>query len=194
MRAPRPDDQPACFCFEGAQCHGTDPHGYDPYTRLGSRLPVLLISPWVRKGTVVSAPTHGPSPDSQYDGTSIVATVKRLFDLPNFLTRRDAWAAPFDHLFDELPAPRADAPMHLPDAPPPTPRHGKHPYGTDCDDPTRRMRRSIRGFEAALSTRAPARLHACAAAEPLWATRCEAGTMLEASEWLANATRTWRDV
>ena len=43
MRAPAPDDQPACFCFEGAQCHGDDPRGYEPFTRLGSRLPVLLI-------------------------------------------------------------------------------------------------------------------------------------------------------
>lgn len=93
MRAPAPDDQPACFCFEGAQCHGDDPRGYEPFTRLGSRLPVLLISPWLRRGTVVSQPDAAAKPfsDSQYDGTSIVATVKRLFGLPSFLTRRDAW-------------------------------------------------------------------------------------------------------
>ena len=196
MRAPAPDAQPTCFCdqpniFNGT-CHGSDPrkHGQNPYTRLGSRVPVILVSPWLRKGTVVSEPKASTKPfsDSQYDGTSIAATVKRLFDLPEFLTRRDAWSASFDHLFDELPTPRTDAPMHLPEAPPPTARHGSHPYGTDCDDPARRMRRSVSSFEAALGGRAPERLHACA--EQIHAT-CEAGTMLEASEWLANATRRW---
>ena len=157
-----------------------------------SRLPVILISPWLAKGTVVSEPTVKPYNDSQYDGTSIVATIKRLFDLPDFLTRRDAWAASFDHLFDELPAPRSDTPMHLPDAPPPTPRHGLHPYGTDCDDPSRRMRRSLSFFETELNVCAPERLHACAEASPLWAATCEKGTMLEASEWLTNATLKWR--
>ena len=102
--------------------------------------------------------------------------------------RRDAWSASFNPLFDELPAPRTDAPMHLPEVPPPTARHGSHPYGTDCDDPARRMRRSVSSFEEALGGRAPERLHACA--EQIHAT-CEAGTMLEASEWLANATRRW---
>ena len=189
MRAPRPDDQPACFCFEMEQCKGVDPRGYDPYTRLGSRVPVILISPWVAKGTVVSEPTHGPYADSQYDGTSIASTLKRLFDLPNFLTQRDAWSASFDHLFDQLPVARNDTPMHLPDAPPPTPRRGPHPYGTDCDDPTRRMRRSIRSFEALLGQHAPERLHRCASNVY---GQCERGTMLEASEWLTNATSVWR--
>ncbi len=194
MKAPAPDDQHPCFCFEGAKCNGTDPRGYAPYTRLGSRLPVILISPWVAKGTVESAPAAARRPfnDSQYDGTSIVSTIKRLFDLPAFLTKRDAWSASFDHLFDTLATPRTDTPMHLPDAPPPTARHGKHPYGTDCDDPSRRMRRSITAFEAELGVSAPPRLHACAAASPLWSATCEPGTMLEASEWLANATSKWR--
>ena len=180
MTAPRPDNQSACFCDELQQCHGHDPHGYDPYTRLGSRVPVILISPWVRKGTIVHEPEagHKPSKDSRFDGTSIVSTIKRLFDLPRFLTRRDAWSAPFDHLFNELDAPRADAPMHLPEAPAPTPRPGGQPWGTDCDDPTRRMRRSILTFEALLGVQAPPRLHACAHdPNPMWEVTCEAGTM-----------------
>lgn len=83
--------------------------------------------------------------------------------------------------------------MHLPDAPPPTGRHGPHPYGTDCDDPTRRMRRSMASLEAELGMRAPRksrRLHACARGSLFEA--CGAGTMVEASEWLANATAVWR--
>ena len=151
---------------------------------------VALAAPRRRVGHPAAA--RRPFNDSQYDGTSIVSTIKRLFDLPAFLTKRDAWSASFDHLFDTLATPRTDTPMHLPDAPPPTARHGKHPYGTDCDDPSRRMRRSITAFEAELGVSAPPRLHACAAASPLWSATCEPGTMLEASEWLANATSKWR--
>jgi phospholipase C len=204
MRAPPPDDQPPCFCAKpgsgdevcGGHAHGAsgDPRGYNPYTRLGSRLPVVLVSPWVKKGTVVGEPSEGqrPAPDSKYDGTSIAATIKRLFGLPKFLSRRDAWSASFDHLFDELNAPRTDTPAHLPEAPPPSAdMRTKHPWGTDCDDPTRRMRRTIRDFEALLGKPAPARLHACAASN-VWTTRCGEGTMDEATEWLAGATEQWR--
>ena len=199
MKAPAPDDQHACFCFEEGKCKGTDPRGYDPYTRLGSRLPVILISPWVKKGTVVSEPPSISKPfnDSQYDGTSIVSTIKRLFNLPRFLTKRDAWSASFAHVFEELTSPRGDTPYHLPEAPKPTHRTGKHPYGTDCDDPSRRMRRSIKSFEDELGVRAPERLHSCAS-EPgdglfTQSGSCGVGSMLEASEWLANATSAWRE-
>jgi phospholipase C len=73
MSAPPPDHQPACWCDEGtARCEG-----FEPYSRLGSRVPVIVVSPWVPKGSVVSAPRTKPSPTSQFDGTSIVATIKR---------------------------------------------------------------------------------------------------------------------
>src|SRR4029453_16993392 len=53
------------------------------FDRLGVRVPALLVSPWVRKGWV----------DHQvYDHASLLATVKTLFGLPEFLTRRDAAA------------------------------------------------------------------------------------------------------
>ena len=67
MVAPAPDEQPACFCFEEGEggggddddaddddAGGTTPlarcESFDPYTRLGSRLPVVAISPWIKKG------------------------------------------------------------------------------------------------------------------------------------------------
>lgn len=187
MSAPPPDHQSACWCDEEtARCEG-----FEPYSRLGSRVPVIVVSPWVPKSSVVSAPRTKPSPTSQYDGTSIVATVKRLFDLPSFLTRRDAWAAPFDWLFEDLAEPRTDAPLHLPDAPLPTPRPGDRPWGTDCDDPTRRMRRSILAFEKLLGVDAPTRLHSCAHTEPHWGHTCAPGTMVEATAWLSAATSRW---
>lgn len=75
------------------------------FDRLGVRVPALLISPWVRKGRV----DH-----RVYDHTSLLATVKGLFGLPEFLTRRDAQA----NLLDDanfLAAPRAlaDTPANL---------------------------------------------------------------------------------
>jgi phospholipase C len=75
------------------------------FDRLGVRVPALLISPWVRKGWV----------DHQvYDHTSLLATVKALFGLREFLTRRDAAA----HVLSDasfLPAPRPldDTPASL---------------------------------------------------------------------------------
>ena len=88
------------------------------------RIPALLISPWIKKGTVVHEPTdpagHGTAPDptSQYELSSLPATVKKLLGLPApFLTKRDAWAATFEKYFDVLPAARTDCPATLP-APP----------------------------------------------------------------------------
>ncbi len=73
------------------------------FARLGPRVPAVLVSPYIAKGTV---------DDTVYDHTSVLASVKKLFDLPHFLTRRDAAANTFDHLIgDEL---RQDTPTTLP--------------------------------------------------------------------------------
>jgi len=78
----------------------------------------MLISPWVPKGSVFQRPT-GPTPTSEFELTSIPATVKRLFNLSVFLTARDAWAGSFDELL-QTTRPRDDTPIHLPDAPLPS--------------------------------------------------------------------------
>ena len=74
------------------------------FTRLGVRVPTVVISPYVEKATVDHA---------VYDHSSICATLKKLFDLPDFLTKRDAGANTFDALLTRS-APRADAPTVLP--------------------------------------------------------------------------------
>jgi phospholipase C len=93
----------------------------DPFnfTRVGIRVPTLLISPWIKKGTIISAPTAAqkPASDSQFELTSILATMKKMFGLPSFLTKRDAWAATFDDYLHVLDSPRTDCPLHLPEAP-----------------------------------------------------------------------------
>lgn len=102
--------------------------GYN-FTSLGVRVPTLLISPWIEKGTVVSAPppAQKPAANSAYDLTSIVATARKL--LPGMdkmapLTGRDAWAATFEHVLDVRDAPRTDMAMHL--GPPPQPTLPPH--------------------------------------------------------------------
>lgn len=86
------------------------------FTRLGVRIPTIAISPWINKRTVVHDPV-GPTPTSKYDHTSTLATVKKLFNLPNFLTARDAWAGTFEHLLQQRDTPRTDCPTTLPEPP-----------------------------------------------------------------------------
>ncbi|KAL1936403.1 hypothetical protein VTP01DRAFT_537 [Rhizomucor pusillus] len=87
------------------------------FDRLGVRVPAILISPWVEKGGVIGEP-NGPTETSQYEHSSVPATIKKLFNLPNFLTKRDAWAATFEHAIS-LDSPRDDCPTKLSDAPAP---------------------------------------------------------------------------
>ena len=74
--------------------HVTPPHGPAPgdvegpsypdpgyaFTQLGVRIPTLLISPWISRGTVLSAAPQSqrPANDSEYDLTSIMATARKL--------------------------------------------------------------------------------------------------------------------
>jgi phospholipase C len=57
------------------------------FDRFGVRVPALIISPWVKPGSVLRP--AGPTP---FDHTSIIATLAKLFRFPP-LTKRDA-AAP----------------------------------------------------------------------------------------------------
>ncbi|HEY6333520.1 MAG TPA: alkaline phosphatase family protein [Blastocatellia bacterium] len=91
------------------------------FDRLGLRVPAVIISPWVKAGRVDS---------TRYQHTSVLATLKKMLGLPKFLTKRDAIANTFDHLFDELDAPRTDMPRKLPRVALPTlpaPDDPKHP-------------------------------------------------------------------
>ena len=88
------------------------------FTRLGIRIPTLLVSPWVPKGTVIKHPRPEEKPflNSEFDLTSVIATVKNLFNGKRHLTKRDAWAATFDTRLSET-QPRTDCPETMPPAP-----------------------------------------------------------------------------
>jgi phospholipase C len=71
------------------------------FTVLGPRVPAVVISPFIRRGTV----DHEP-----HDHTSVAATLRELF-APGAepLTARDKWATSFRHLLN-LDAARTDLP------------------------------------------------------------------------------------
>lgn len=89
------------------------------FTRLGVRVPTIIASPWVEKGVVIHEPSmeDAPTETSRYELSSIPATVKNMFNIPNFLNNRDAWATPFNHVWENnsLIEPRTDCPQQLPD-------------------------------------------------------------------------------
>jgi len=87
------------------------------FTRHGVRIPTIMISPWINKGTVVHA-ASGPTPTSEYEASSVPATLKKIFNIEaDFLTARDAWAGTFEGVWANRTTPRLDCPVTLPDAP-----------------------------------------------------------------------------
>lgn len=88
------------------------------FDRLGVRVPTIMVSPWIKKGTVMGGP-KGPTPNSEFEHSSIPATIKKMFNLSsNFLTHRDAWAGTFEEVVGQLTSPRTDCPETLPDVVP----------------------------------------------------------------------------
>ncbi|CAA0827152.1 Non-specific phospholipase C3 [Striga hermonthica] len=81
------------------------------FDRLGVRVPAILVSPWIQPGTVLHGPS-GPYPTSEFEHSSIPATVKKIFNLKSFLTRRDAWAGTFECVLNRT-SPRTDCPVEL---------------------------------------------------------------------------------
>ena len=59
------------------------------FDRSGYRVPAILVSPWVKEGTVIN---------DEHRHTSMIATLRKVWDLGDAFSARDAAAAPFDHL------------------------------------------------------------------------------------------------
>ncbi|KAM7512244.1 hypothetical protein LguiB_011119 [Lonicera macranthoides] len=92
---------------------GPEPYNFQ-FDRLGVRVPAIFISPWIERKTVLHG-ASGPYPTSEYEHSSIPATVKKIFNLPHFLTKRDAWAATFEGIIVTRKTPRTDCPVTLPE-------------------------------------------------------------------------------
>eukprot|EP00253_Pinus_taeda_P008726 PITA_08726 len=86
---------------------GPKPYNFE-FNRLGVRVPTIMISPWINKGTVVHGPNE-PYPSSEFEHSSIPATVKKIFNLKSeFLTKRDAWVGTFESVLQLRDSPRTD--------------------------------------------------------------------------------------
>lgn len=88
--APHPEEE-ECTAADAALC------------ALGARVPLIVISPWVAKGAVVTvAPSRArPTLQSAMESASIASTVHHVFHTAGFLTARDAWATPLQWLWEE---------------------------------------------------------------------------------------------
>ncbi|HEY3834326.1 MAG TPA: alkaline phosphatase family protein [Acidimicrobiia bacterium] len=59
------------------------------FERSGYRVPAIIVSPWIESGSVYN---------EEYRHTSLIATLRKTWDLGDALTQRDASARTFDHL------------------------------------------------------------------------------------------------
>jgi phospholipase C len=65
------------------------------FDRSGYRVPAIVVSPWVEPGSVYNG---------EHRHTSMIATLRKAWDLGDPFTQRDAHAAPFDYVFTrEIP-------------------------------------------------------------------------------------------
>ncbi len=85
------------------------PDGF-AFDRYGVRVPAVVVSPWIPAGSIIR-----PRPDARYpfDHTSILATLRNLFDLGAPLTARDAVAPDLLHALS-LATPSNTGPASLP--------------------------------------------------------------------------------
>jgi phospholipase C len=83
VNVPRPDEESV-----------SGKYGDFGFDRLGVRVPTLFISPLVPKGGVFRSGEKG----RYMEHSSLSATLKGLFGLKEFLTKRDSWALSMHNL------------------------------------------------------------------------------------------------
>ena len=91
---------------DGRYSNKEHPFGFD---LLGVRVPTIVISAFTERGTIVG--TDPADPKTQFDHSSVLATIEKRFGLPP-LTKRDASANTLDVVVN-LDSPRNDAPTSL---------------------------------------------------------------------------------
>jgi phospholipase C len=104
------------------------------FDRYGVRVPAVLISPYIDAGTIV---------ETVFDHSSIPAMVKKTFGLPDFLTKRDAAANTFEHVFTR-DTPRTDTPANLSALAPP-PAAPRDEWGDEQAGPAEMQAQLFRG-------------------------------------------------
>jgi phospholipase C len=148
-----------------------------PFTfdRLGLRVPSVIVSPWIKKGTVENR---------QFQHTSVIKTATELFGLAGPLNARDASARSFADLFTRLPAarPAGDMPTTL-TRPSLTNVVTSVVAGVEIDpgdEPLDSLTEEwIQGFAELVSRRTGASLVGAAASEPLPRTQGDAAEYID---------------
>ena len=109
------DEHGGCFDHVPPPAHAKSPDGKDTpgqdeftFTRFGVRVPTILISPYIERGTICR-----PQGFTPFDHTSVIKTVQNCFELAGHLTERDK-AAPDLSCVLTLDAPRTDKPEVYP--------------------------------------------------------------------------------
>jgi phospholipase C len=89
------------------------PFGFDRY---GVRVPAVLVSPYIKPGTILRSVTDGNlpynGPPYPFDHTSVIATVRKCFNLGGPLTQRDAIAPDLERVLN-IDVPSNDGPETL---------------------------------------------------------------------------------
>lgn len=89
------------------------PFGFDRY---GVRVPAVLVSPYIKPGTVLRAVQDGNLSQNQppypFDHSSVIATIRKCFNLGGPLTNRDAVAPDLESVLN-LDNPTNDGPASL---------------------------------------------------------------------------------
>ncbi|HET9389968.1 MAG TPA: alkaline phosphatase family protein [Steroidobacteraceae bacterium] len=106
------------------------------FDRYGIRVPAVIVSPYIPAGTILRAPA-GTRP---FDHTSIIATLRKRFDLGDALTARDASAPDLSGVLslqtpDNLGPPRVDA----------------EPYSASPGEVARARQQPVNAMQAALT-------------------------------------------
>ena len=74
-----PDDEAPCNVPKApnsdVSCSGFD------FKRLGLRTTAMVISPWVKKASIIQEPQKGPYNTSQWEHSTASSTIKNLFNL-----------------------------------------------------------------------------------------------------------------
>jgi phospholipase C len=89
------------------------PYGFT-FDRYGVRVPAVIISPYIRAGTIIKSAPDLPAqgPPYPFDHTSIIATLRKIFSLGPPLTGRDAVAPDLLGALN-LPAPMNNGPASV---------------------------------------------------------------------------------
>ena len=88
------DEHGGCYDHFPPPNYATPPESTKPpgqmdfrFNRLGVRVPTVLVSPYIKKGTIAR-----PAGEDPYEHTSVIKTIQTTFGLKHHLTERDKYA------------------------------------------------------------------------------------------------------